>query len=57
MRYNTGNPVEPNGSSDPRDLYDTAAIADLLVNGPLGEYLSRLGVPAEVVARHHATGD
>ena len=45
MRYNTGNPVEPNGSSDPRDLYDTAAIADLLVNGPLGEYLSRLGVP------------
>lgn len=45
MRYNTGNPVEPSGSSDPRDLYDTSAIADLLVNGPLGEYLSRLGVP------------
>lgn len=45
MRYNTGNPVGPDGSSDPRDLYDTAGIADLLINGPLGEYLSRLGVP------------
>ncbi len=45
MRYNTGNPVGPDGSSDPRDLYDTAGIADLLLNGPLGEYLSRLGVP------------
>jgi hypothetical protein len=29
MRYNTGNPVEPNGSSDPRDLYDNAGIIDL----------------------------
>lgn len=45
MRFNTGNPVEPDGSSDPRDLYDNAGIADLLINGPLGEYLSRLGVP------------
>lgn len=45
MRYNTGNPVEPDGSSDPRDLYDTAAIADLLVNGDAAEVLSRLGVP------------
>lgn len=45
MRFNTGNPIGPDGSSDPRDLYDTAGIADLLVNGPLGEYLSRLGVP------------
>ncbi|MGE6562199.1 hypothetical protein ACQKF2_07230 [Pseudomonas hunanensis] len=45
MRYNTGNPVGTDGSSDPRDLYDNAGIADLLINGPLGEYLSRLGVP------------
>lgn len=45
MRFNTGNPVEPDGSSSPFDLYDNAAIADLLLNGPLGEYLSRLGVP------------
>ncbi|AVD89666.1 hypothetical protein [Pseudomonas sp. SWI44] len=45
MRYNTGNPVGTQGSSDPRDLYDNAGIIDLLVNGPLGEYLSRLGVP------------
>lgn len=45
MRYETGNPVEPDGSSDPRDLYDNAGIYDLLINGPLGEYLSRLGIP------------
>jgi len=45
MRYNTGNPVEPDGSSDPRDLYDNTSIIDLLLNGPLAEYLSRLGVP------------
>ncbi|WP_447801182.1 hypothetical protein [Pseudomonas kilonensis] len=45
MRFNTGNPVEPDGSIDPRDLLDNAAIADLLINGPLSEYLSRLGVP------------
>ncbi|POG14146.1 hypothetical protein BGP82_06870 [Pseudomonas putida] len=45
MRFNTGNPVGTQGSSDPRDLYDNAGIIDLLVNGPLGEYLSRLGVP------------
>ncbi|VVM38097.1 hypothetical protein PS631_00136 [Pseudomonas fluorescens] len=45
MRFETGNPVEPDGSSDPRDLYDNAGIIDLLVTGPLGEYLNRLGVP------------
>lgn len=45
MRYNTGNPVGTDGSSDPRDLYDNAAIIDLLMTGPLGEYLNRLGVP------------
>lgn len=45
MRFETGNPVEPDGSSDPRDLYDNAGIIDLLVTGSLGEYLNRLGVP------------
>lgn len=29
MRYETGNPVEPDGSSDPRDLYDNAGIIDV----------------------------
>lgn len=43
MRYNTMNPVEPNGSSDPRDLFDNAAITDLLLNGPLDSYPDRLG--------------
>lgn len=45
MRYNTGNPVGTDGSSDPRDLYDNTGIIDLLVTGPLGEYLNRLGIP------------
>lgn len=45
MAYNTGNPVEPNGSTDPRDLIDNVQILDKLMNGPLGECLSRLGVP------------
>lgn len=45
MRFETMNPIGVDGSSDPRDLYDNAGIADLLINGPLGEYLSRLGVP------------
>ena len=45
MRFETGNPIEPDGSSDPRDLYDNAGIIDLLVTGPLGEYLNRLSVP------------
>lgn len=43
MRFNTGNPVEPNGSSDPRDLYDTAAIADLFVNGDALSVTDRRG--------------
>lgn len=45
MRFNTGNPVGPHGSSDPCDLYDNAGISDLLLTGPLAEYLDRLGVP------------
>ncbi|MCO8261469.1 GDSL-type esterase/lipase family protein [Pseudomonas asiatica] len=45
MRYNTGNPVGPDGSNSPFDLYDNSGIIDLLLTGPLGEYLDRLGVP------------
>ncbi|UTL79545.1 phage tailspike polysaccharide lyase family protein [Pseudomonas putida] len=45
MRYNTGNPVGTDGSNDPRDLFDNSGIIDLLLTGPLGEYLNRLGVP------------
>lgn len=29
MRYNTGNPVGADGSSDPRDLYDNAGVIDI----------------------------
>ncbi|PRA33816.1 tail fiber domain-containing protein [Pseudomonas poae] len=43
MRYNTGNPVGPDGSSDPRDLYDTAGIADLFVNGSSLTVVDRTG--------------
>lgn len=43
MRYNTGNPVEPDGSSDPRDLYDTTGNIDLFANGSNPSYLDRLG--------------
>lgn len=32
MRYNTGNPVGTDGSSDPRDLYDNAGIFDIWAN-------------------------
>lgn len=44
MRYNTRNPVEPNGSSDPRDLFDNAANLDLAVNGPAPAWVDRTGV-------------
>lgn len=43
MRYNTGNPVEPEGSSDPRDLYDNSQVIDKLVNGSDLTWLGRLG--------------
>lgn len=39
-KFNTGNPV---GSSDPRDLFDTAAVADNLVTGEAPAYNDRLG--------------
>ncbi|MFL1404172.1 hypothetical protein ACJO2E_02360 [Marinobacter sp. M1N3S26] len=40
MKYNTGNPL---GSADPRDLYDTATVADNLVQGEEPAYTDRLG--------------
>ncbi|MDL2186704.1 SGNH/GDSL hydrolase family protein [Pseudomonas sp. ChxA] len=43
MAYNTGNPVEPNGSSDPRDLKDNAQIIDKLVNGSELTWAGRIG--------------
>lgn len=43
MRYNTGNPVGPDGSSDPRDLYDTAGVADLFAHGMDVSFPDRLG--------------
>lgn len=43
MRYQTGNPVEPNGSSDPRDLFDNAANLDLATNADDPLWLDRLG--------------
>ncbi|MBW9246945.1 hypothetical protein [Pseudomonas paracarnis] len=43
MAFNTGNSVEPNGSTDPRDLDDNSAILDKLVNGSDLTWLGRLG--------------
>ena len=43
MAFNTGNPVEPNGSTDPRDLKDNAPIIDKLVNSSDFTWFGRLG--------------
>ncbi|HDS1797605.1 TPA: hypothetical protein QEM76_000241 [Pseudomonas putida] len=43
MRYNTSNPVEPNGSDDPRDAYDNFANMDLAVNGGNPSWTDRTG--------------
>ncbi|MFG0496917.1 SGNH/GDSL hydrolase family protein [Pseudomonas sp. YQ_13] len=43
MRYNTGNPVEPSGSSDPRDLHDNAGNIDLASNGDALVWKDRTG--------------
>ncbi|RWU21325.1 hypothetical protein DM813_19255 [Pseudomonas alkylphenolica] len=43
MRYNTGNPVEPNGSDDPRDAYDNFANMDLGVNSKNPSWIDREG--------------
>ncbi|MBL5825435.1 hypothetical protein [Serratia fonticola] len=39
--YNTGNPVEPNGSTDPRDLYDNSQNLDKAVNGDAATWQDR----------------
>lgn len=41
--YNTGNPVGPNGSADPRDLYDNAQVMDLLINSIIDKTTGRIG--------------
>ncbi|ENN8392408.1 sialidase family protein [Serratia marcescens] len=41
--YNTGNPVGPNGSADPRDLYDNAQAMDLLLNSIIDKTTGRIG--------------
>lgn len=46
MRYNTGNPVGPDGSNDPRDLFDNSGIIDLFVNGDGDTYKDRTGKTA-----------
>lgn len=45
MRYNTGNPVGPDGSNSPFDLFDNSGVLDLLLSGSSLEYLNRLGIP------------
>lgn len=45
MRYNTNNPLGPNGSSDPRDLYDNAGIFDLVAHSTAPEVTDRFGQP------------
>ncbi len=44
MRFNTGNPVEPDGSSDPRDLYDNSGNIDRFSTGEERNYIDRLGI-------------
>ncbi|MGY2158574.1 SGNH/GDSL hydrolase family protein [Pseudomonas tolaasii] len=59
MAYNTGNPVEPNGSRDPRDLRDNAQIIDKLANSSDLTWLGRLGKTlktwAGMTAEHEAS--
>ncbi|ANI33881.1 hypothetical protein AA098_10480 [Pseudomonas sp. JY-Q] len=50
MRYNTGNPVEPDGSSSPFDLYDNAGNIDLFANVTAPAWPDRLGRPRKSVA-------
>ncbi|HFJ9885589.1 glycoside hydrolase [Pseudomonas aeruginosa] len=44
VRYNTMNPVEPNGSSDFRDLSDNTANLDLAMNAQALTWTNRIGV-------------
>ncbi|MFV0891272.1 sialate O-acetylesterase [Pseudomonas kurunegalensis] len=43
MRYNTGNPVGPDGSSSPFDLHDNAGNLDLAMNSGATEWIDRTG--------------
>lgn len=43
MRYNTGNPVGPDGSSSPFDLHDNAGNLDLAANAAAETWIDRLG--------------
>lgn len=43
MRYKTGNPVGPDGSIAPEDLYDNSGIIDLVVTGQENTAEDRLG--------------
>lgn len=43
VRYNTMNPVEPNGSSDFRDAHDNTGNLDLAMNGAALAWTDRLG--------------
>ncbi|HFX0627414.1 right-handed parallel beta-helix repeat-containing protein [Pseudomonas aeruginosa] len=43
VRYNTMNPVEPNGSSDFRDAHDNTGNLDLAMNGTALAWTDRLG--------------
>lgn len=43
MRYNTGNPVGPDGSSNPLDLHDNAGNLDLATNGASNSWVDRTG--------------
>ncbi|MDM9556078.1 hypothetical protein QU926_20910 [Pseudomonas asiatica] len=46
MRYNTGNPVGPDGSSSPFDLHDNSGNIDVWANNRLlEEFPDRLGIP------------
>ncbi|MDY7531333.1 hypothetical protein RGV33_06535 [Pseudomonas sp. Bout1] len=54
MAYETGNPVEPNGSTDPRDLRDNAQIIDKIVNSSDLTVLGRLGKVLKTMAGMYA---
>lgn len=50
MRYNTGNPVGHDGSSDPRDLYDNAGVIDVwCTDRSRLDSPDRLGVPRKTM--------
>jgi len=43
FRYSTGNPVEPNGSSAPPDIFDNRANLDFAMNRLQATWVDRLG--------------